>query len=346
MAGSLSRREREIFAMSRARVRFTRLGAAVAAAVIFQACGDAHTSAVVSVGGEAIPRATIGRWADEIARGATFRGVLPQLPNARAQATALLIEYRWLAGEAHNRGMAINDAEARSALRTREEGSVGGSSGYRAMLKQLGEPEGDALLAIRAELTAERLTKKIFDGTPESTASEVAVYYHGHLAEFRVPEERVFNLAERIDGTAELASAERALIAGHPVAAHTPYEAEFGESLSRDLVRKSIGDKKVAVETIFSTPVGMIGGPVKFYGHHAVFRVTRIIPSYLKPLKRVRNQIAKRLRKTTLAREHTAFLDAWRAKWTAKTKCAPGYVVPGCTEYDGPHEEEDPFTLD
>jgi hypothetical protein len=333
--------------MRRALLTATRLGAVAVAVMGFLSCGGAHTADAVRIGGKRLASPTISRWANEIARGATFRGVLPQLPDAREQATALLIEYRWLAGETSDRGIAISDVEAQRALRRREEGAIGGTMGYRAMLKQLGEPEGDALQAVRAELEAERLRETIVDGAEEPTASEIAAYYRNHLMAFRIPEERIFNLAERIDGPAELASAERALIEGHPVVAHAPYEAEFGESLSRDLVRKSVGDKKVAVKTIFSTRVGAIGGPVKFYGHHAVFRVTRIIPGYIKPLKLVRDQIAKQLRKTALAHEHNAFLDAWRAKWTARTECAAGYVVPGCREYDGSHEEEeDPFSLE
>ena len=332
--------------MGCAQLRSSGLGVVLVAAVALQACGGGHGNEVVSVDGGQISRANIERWGNEVARGATYRGILPQLPDARAQATALLIAYRWLGGEAADRGIAISDSEVRRVLRQREEGAVGGSSGYQAMLKQIGEPEGDALVAVRAELAAEKLEKKIIDVKAEPTASEVDTYYRDHLAMFKVPEERVFNLAERIDGAGELASAKRALMEGHLMAAHAPYEVEFNESLSQDLVEKSVGDKKVAVKAIFSTPVGMFAGPVKFYGHRAVFRVTRIIPGYIKPLRGVRGQIAKQLRNVELAHEHAAFLDAWRAKWTSKTECAAGYVVPGCKEYHGRHEEEDPFSLE
>jgi hypothetical protein len=321
------------------------LGVGLAVAVALLGCGGSHSGGPVSVGGERISRATIDRWGGEITRGATYRGILPQLPDERAQATALLIEYRWLAGEASDRGIAVTEGEVERALRQREEGAVGGPSGYQAMLEEAGETEGDARVALRAELAAERLGRRIIEGTAEPATSEVETYYRSHLATFKVPEERVFNLAERIDGPAEMVSAKRALTEGHRVAAHTPYEAEFNLSLPRDVVEHSVGDKEVAVRAIFSTPVGSFAGPVKFYGHRAVFKVKRIVPGYIKPLRAVRSQIVKQLRKAALAHAHAAFLDAWRAKWSAETECSAGYVVPGCKEYHGPHEEEDPFSL-
>jgi hypothetical protein len=70
-------------------------------------------------------------------------------------------------------------------------------------------------------------------------------------------------------------------------------------------------------------------------GDHSLFEVTRIFPVHYQPLAEVSASIASRLEQQ---RQHVAlasFATAWRAKWTARTSCAAGYVAPTCRQYRG-----------
>jgi hypothetical protein len=307
-------------------------------------CGQSHRQAPIVVGEQKLSRTTVVGIADAIERGSTFVWLSPELPTPTEQASALLIRYNWLIGEAADQGVSVSDETASGRLHAREAAYTGGQDVYQAMLRQTGETQAQAQLAVSAEISAERLRQKILRSVPRPGRAAILSYYRSHLSRYRVPGERFFNLAERIDGPAELASARRAMAEGHKIRG-APYEAEFNESLSQDLVAKSVGDKKVVVKAIFSTPPGVVAGPFKFFGHKAIFKVDRVVAGYLKPLSQVSGQIAARLRTEAVARARAKFADGWRSKWTARTECASGYVVPGCREYRGRQvPEEDPLS--
>jgi hypothetical protein len=317
--------------------------------VTLSACGQSDSASPITVSGQRISRATVTGFAGAIRQGAAFALLSPELSGYTQQASALLIRYHWLIGEARDQGLGVSGAEATHALSARAAASLGGATVYRATLGETGETEAQAQLALAAEVSAQRLRQKIVESVPRPTGAQIQSYYRSHLARFRVPEERLFSLAERIDGPAELASARRAMVEGHVAAGHH-YEAEFHELLPRSLVGKPVlsdpdVDRQVVTNAIFSTPLGVVGGPLRYYGEKAIFKVTRIIPGYVKPLSAVSAQIAKQLRGEALASARKSFVERWRSKWTAKTQCASGYVVDGCREYHGRHvSEEDPLS--
>jgi PPIC-type PPIASE domain len=308
------------------------------------ACGQSHSANPITVGDQRLSRSEVAGFASAIKGGSTFAWASPELSTYTEQASALLIRYHWLTGEAADQGLAVTDQAASRALDAEEAASLGGEAVYRTTLGQTGETLVQARLVLAAELSAQRLRQKIVRSTPQPTRAQVQFYYRSHLQHFRVQEERFFDLAERIDGPAELAGAKRAFANGYATPG-TPYEVEFGISLSSDLVTKLDGDREAAVRAIFSTRPGVIIGPMPYYGKKAIFKVTRIVPGYQRPFSQVRGQIARKLRSEALLRARTKFIAGWRSKWTSQTECASGYVIYGCMEYHGRHVSEgDPLS--
>jgi hypothetical protein len=308
-------------------------------------CGQSRSGNPIVVGDQQLPRATVAGFAVALERGSTFPWLSPELSTPTRQASALLIRYRWLIGEGADEGVAVSSGAATRALQAKAATSLGGKETFQATLRQTGETEAQAQLVVAAEISAQRLLRRILRSVPRPSRGEVVGYYRSHRARFSVAEERFFDIAERIDGPVELASAKRTLVEEHSVRG-VSYEAEFHESLSRDLIPKLQGDRGAFVRAIFSTRPGVVSGPYKYFGQKAIFKMDRIVPGYVRPLSAVRGQIATRLHDEAIARARAKFVKAWRSKWTARTECTAGYVVPGCKEFHGPlaAEEQDPLS--
>jgi foldase protein PrsA len=100
-------------------------------------------------------------------------------------------------------------------------------------------------------------------------------------------------------------------------------------------LRRSWLEPRLA-RAVFRARRGRLVGPVRTSFGYYVFEVVRVHPSKLVPLARERKIIRRRL----VARaEQTAlnrFVGEWRARWRARTVCAPAYTWdPDCSNYDG-----------
>lgn len=306
-------------------------------------CGKSESGGPIVVGREAVSRETVGSFAVAIEQGSTLPWLSSELGTPLREASALLIRYHWLIGEAADLGVPVDAATATRALRERGISYPGGESSYEAGLRETGETQAIARLAVAAEIAASRLRQKALKAIPSPQDGAVESYYRHHLARYRVPEERVYDFAERIDGPQEIAGAERAIATNRDVKQPTaPFEAEMNVSMFRGEASESRDrDEKATVEEIFSTRPGILVGPFKFRGHEALFKITRIIRAYVKPLSQVRAGIEALLLRRATARRAARFVADWRAKWTRRTTCAVRYLVPGCRGYRGPEVVEE-----
>jgi parvulin-like peptidyl-prolyl isomerase len=84
-------------------------------------------------------------------------------------------------------------------------------------------------------------------------------------------------------------------------------------------------------------------GPVHISLGYYVFEVLRVHPANQLSLDQaeasIRPILTEELHKSTLA----SMIKAFKAKWSARTKCAPGYLAPGCQGY--PANQEDAYTF-
>jgi hypothetical protein len=250
----------------------------------------------------------------------------------------LLISARWLTGEAAEQGVKVSPDEVAERLEQKRK-SYASAAEFGESLKAIAHTRADVRVELEAELAREKLLGKLAADEPTISTAAVAAYYDAHARQYHIPEERYFDIGENFRSAALARKAMREADAGHRLA----------QSLHEKLPRKPYtdynGEKRTIYEAIFKAKPNVITGPIDLNGYYFVIDVTRVAPPYVQELPQVREAIAKQLAAEQHKRTLAAFVAAWRSKWTARTDCAPVYVVPGCRQYTGTKLPEEPFPL-
>jgi hypothetical protein len=321
------------------------LAGILVAAMVLCACGGGDTqraSTVVSaddrvvarVGAAPITEAAVSHWVSLIAQGPATRAL-------RQHALGLLITAQWLIGEVTDRGQGVSPRDVNMQFEAKNrEAFPNGEEELQQFLHQTGETVADVKFKILIELASSTLRELVRNTIPHVTAAQVVRYYSKHRSRFVIPEQRMVKFVERTT-LAAATRARRELEAGRSIVSMEPLD----ESVVRFArVGDPVGEE--AERQIFSQRPKVLAGPVRLPRSYAVFVVDRIVPSTVQPLKRVEGSIRKRL--VADARRQTAadLTRAWMRKWTARTSCAPDYVIQQCSQYTGPREPpaENPFT--
>jgi parvulin-like peptidyl-prolyl isomerase len=84
---------------------------------------------------------------------------------------------------------------------------------------------------------------------------------------------------------------------------------------------------------IFAATPGVLTGPIGTSYGYFVFDVVKIRFEHEQPLREVQASIQRQLARPLQERALAGFIKQWRAKWTARTDCSPGDVVPECRQF-------------
>jgi PPIC-type PPIASE domain len=243
-----------------------------------------------------------------------------------------LIASRWLTGEAAERGVAVSTRDLTRRLAQKER-RYANAAEFQEALGAIDHTLADLKFETTAELASEKLARRLSQSEPAITHSEIVDYYRRRIASYHIPEERYFDIGENFHSAAE-ARRRRAQVAVGEESIH--------ELLPRKPFTDYNGEKRTIYEVIFKAKRHVVSQPVRLNGAYFLINVTRIRPAYVQSLAHVEHAIDTKLvtarRRVTLA----TFIAAWRAKWTARTRCSPGYVLQKCSEYRGPREAESP----
>jgi foldase protein PrsA len=298
------------------------------AAVGVTACGREDRGPVVArVGSVQIDRAEVDHWARAIAHGVepvvlgSTRG-----SSSRRAALSFLLLARWLTGQAAAEGGAVPSATVERSVRERRE-AEGGE--FTHGLKSTGQTVADARLEVQAELAAEAIGRTLTRRAEQITLREELALYRGDPARFQLPEQRLTDLFEHQPSRAAAAAVLRRFRLGPRFVHHaTNHELLF--------LRPTIDREQAAVlRAIFATRVGVANGPMRFQKLWTVFAVRRIVPPRPLPFAIARPRVEATLiaeRQRTLT---AAYIDRFRRRWRARTRCRAGYVVRECRQYKG-----------
>ncbi len=304
-------------------------------------CGNsANGPAVVRVGPDAIGERTVTHWAHVIERG----GMLGESSGGergapRERALDFLISSTWLAGEAERLGLAVpSQAVDRGAL----ERSAASGDEFDERLHSTGQTAADVKQEVRAELTLAAIRGSLAKRAAQVTDDEVAAFYQSNRRMFIESESRDVDLIETLPSRAAALALVRRVGGGSRFA-----KKAFHEKPSRASIAKwKQLDKKAVLRAIFATRPGVVSRPMRLGESWIVFVVRRIIPASLEPLAKARGKIVQILTARRHAQITAQFDREYKAHWTARTSCRPGYVVQGCAQYNGPiAREENPFAV-
>jgi hypothetical protein len=312
---------------------------ALLVSVCLAACGSGGGPAVVSVEGRPIDRATVAHWTRVFALGGPVtepHGGPSGTP--RAQALAFLLFARWQIGEAAREGLAVGHRAVEQRFDDRKEAN--GASEFEGALRAAGQTSADVELEIEAELAGEAIRRMLDKRAAVVTQQEIVATYRRDRSLFRVPEVRAAELIEYLPSRAAASALVRRIGTGKRFS-----DRAYHELLRLDITSETDPEKAAVLRAMFAARLGVPTSPMKLNRHWTVLLVRRIIPARIKSLSEVHATVVRRLvgeRRRTLAAE---YLKSYRDRWTARTRCSPGYVVQGCVEYGGPtRPEADPFS--
>jgi hypothetical protein len=157
------------------------IAALVAAALV---AGPPPTAAhPIVVGEERMSRGFLRHWADFAQRS---QDGMPRA-QARALAADVLIRYRWIAGEAAERGVVVTREEVDREYRARRAETFRRPGEYRAFLRESGQTPGDVRWRVRIELHSDRLRELATAGaaTPEEQQERLAAFVRAFQAKWR-----------------------------------------------------------------------------------------------------------------------------------------------------------------
>jgi hypothetical protein len=158
--------------------------AALAAAPPPPAAAERPTAAVpIVVGGYGITRGHLRHWTDLVAH-ASGRADRRKL---RAQAAGLLISYRWVGGEAAERGLRVAPAEVLQAFREQRDQAFPRRREYRRFLRDSGQTRANLLFRVRHQLLSDRVREQVVGDapTPEEQQARLDAFVQAFNAKWR-----------------------------------------------------------------------------------------------------------------------------------------------------------------
>ena len=352
------------------RILSTLCALAVAAAVAV-GCGGVPGNAVAEVDGKPVEKAQFDHWMNILARAsgqpnatapdppdykrciAQKRKTTPkpgkgrpkvtdaalktqcqkEYESLRDQVVGLLVSYRWIEGEAEQRGIRVTDAEVRKSFEQQKKQNFPREAAYQRFLKQSGQTQADILMRVRIDLLSRKLRDQILKGKNKVTDAQIQDFYDKNKARFTTPETRDLQIV-LTKSQARAKRAEKAISSGQPW-------GKVAKRYSIDQASKSQGGRlpgqaKGSLEStldsgVFSARKGQLTGPVKTQFGWYVFRVTDIHPEKVQPLSQAKSTIRQTLISQNQQKALESFLTNFRKRWREKTECRKGFTTPECS---------------
>jgi foldase protein PrsA len=298
------------------------------ASLALSGCGGSGAGpAVATVGNEPITRSSLDHWVAVSSIGGETRA-------GRRAVLGRLIASHWVLGEAREYDIHVTVAEARKQLGllryARTAGTALGLFAGEARLQRLltGSrlTSADRLWLVTIQMLASRIRQRLVAQAERTLGHDrVAGFYRENRRSFVAPEQRdlqVFMTTNRViaergkreveSGTSFASVAKRLNIA-----------PEAHDGLIMGLARGA-GEPRFE-RHVFTARLGVLLGPV-LQALYYVFRVTKIVPSRLRPLPEVERSIRRRLA-TRAASD--VLLPALTRRWLSRTSFSPGYEAVG-----------------
>jgi foldase protein PrsA len=250
-----------------------------------------------------------------------------------------LISSQWVVSEANEMGVHVSEEEVKKQFETLKSQQFPKEQAYKEFLARTGETEADLIMRVRLQLLARKIQEKIAKTAKKKPSkSEIEKYYNEHKSQYGKPERR--NLSIILTKNEAGAKAAKAEIEGGK------NFATVAKAVSIDPLSKSNGgslpevtrgeEEKALDEAVFAAKEGTLSGPVKTPFGYYVFKVNKVLPSSQQSLAQSEAAVAAAMSTQGSQKALTKFVEEFRKKWTGRTECRSGYVVPDCTEYKAP----------
>lgn len=255
-----------------------------------------------------------------------------QYDDLKGKAMNVLIQARWLEGEASDQKITVTDADVQKQFQQTKKQAFKTDKLFENFLKQSGMTLQDILFRVRVDLLGQKIRTKVVDSAGKVTPADVTTYYNSHKSQFGTPEQRTL----RVVLTKTQAKAKEALGA---LRSGQDFK-KVAKKFSIDPQTKATGGLLSSVvrgqqdraldQAAFAAPKGKLLGPIKAQFGFYVFRVESIKA----PTQQTEVEAAASIRQQLIAQRQqkvlSDFINKFQKKWTARTICSKGFVVAGC----------------
>lgn len=309
----------------------------IAAALL--GCGGAshHHLAVVRIGQTTIDKRLVDHWAHAIAGVANVAVPASAAHESRTlQALAYLISVQWLLHEAADHGLRLSQSQLQHRVQAQREATVGSPSELDASLAASGETPADVRLQVEAawaEAAVHELLLKQAASVARHNAGAAAAasYYKQHMARYRVPEARYFDIIEGLRTPAAARALAARIGAGRRFASMA-----FHESHERPARFNEPNGKGPLFRSLFAARIGTLGGPFHLNHGYVLYVVRRVVRAAVRPFAAVKGAIEQSLLARARRRALAEAVRAYAIRWKSRTDCRVGDVVQKCRQYRGP----------
>lgn len=306
-------------------------GVVLFAVVGFTSCGGGRSDDVVArVANDPITREELAHWQSAQADASD---------RTKQRVLGFLISSQWTIGEAAEVGVKVTDAEAQKQLELvkydqlerikYEQFPLAGE--LQRSFAGAGVTRSDRLWLMRLGMLVARLEQARHAQAQRSVAhAQIVEYYNEHRRRFVRPERRdlewivTYSKATLRNAVREVQSGKSFLSVAERVS--------LDPATIRGLELASAQEKTFA-EHIFAARPHVLTGPLRQAHNYYMFRVTKVTPS--RPLTLAQSEVSVRQQLATQQQRQASvgLAEAFARKWTARTRCSAGYVVPRCREY-------------
>jgi foldase protein PrsA len=250
----------------------------------------------------------------------------------RDQVMQLLIQEKWVRGEAEEQDVKVTEEEVKKAFEEQKKQSFPKKGDYEKFLKTSGFTEEDILFRVRLEQLSNKLREKVVKGKDKVSDQQIEDYYNKNKKRFAQPERRDLRIV--LTKTEDKANeAKAALEDGDSW-------KEVAKKYSIDQASKNQGGSLLAVakgqqepaldEAVFKAKKGELQGPIKTQFGQYVFQVQKITPASQQTLEQAKATIRGILASENQQKALDAFIKDFQEQWKDKTNCRSGYVTQDC----------------
>jgi len=335
------------------------------------ACGGVPGNAVATVDGDSIDKADFTHWMNVAAKTSGQPGAAVPDPQAgykaciaakrkatpapakgqpkvtdaqlktqceqeyktlRDQVIQLLIQFKWIQGQADSMGIKVSDADVKKSFDQQKKQSFPKDADYQKFLKTSGQSQDDLLRRVKLDLLSNKIRDKVVKGKDQVSDAQIADFYNKNKARFAQPEKRDLRVV-LTKTKAKAAAARAALKSGQSW-------KSVAKKYSIDDTSKANGGKlpaqakgtldKQLDEAVFSAKKNTLTGPIKTqYGYYD-FVVEGITPASQQTLAQAKTQIKQTLSSQNQQKALDAFVKDFTKRWKAKTECSENFKTTAC----------------
>ncbi len=293
----------------------------------YTACiGRLTASAKAAKGGKVLPAAQLKSQCEQ------------QYKSLKQEVLGFLISSNWVLGEAGSLGVKVSDKEVKKQFEKIKSQQFPKAAEFDKFLASSGQTVSDLLLRVKLNLLSSKIQQKIVKQKSKVTAAQISKYYNENPNRFGVQEKRdLLLLLTKAEAQAKKAKQE--------IGSGKSF-ASVAKSVSIDPTSKATGGKlpgvvkgqeEKALDTaVFSAKKNVLTGPIKTPFGYYIFEVQSITPGSKQTLKQAEASIKAQLTATQQQSALAKFVKEFKKKWTSKTDCRSGFVVPDCKQYKAP----------